>query len=79
MPRRENATAAAIRELARQHDVQYVGTQIDVFAHHVTRLAGDTVILDDVEQTLLALQRAGHLSRRDLVRLQARYLREARL
>jgi hypothetical protein len=45
----------------------------------ITRLAGDTVILDDVEQTLLALQRAGHLSRRDLVRLQARYLREAGL
>jgi hypothetical protein len=27
---------------------------------------------------LIALQRAGHLSRRELVRLQASYLREAR-
>jgi hypothetical protein len=79
MPRRQSATAAAIREMARQHHVHYVGTQSDVFAHHMTRLAGDTVILDDVEQTLLALQRAGHLSRRDLVRLQASYLREAGL
>jgi len=79
MPKHQNATAIVIREMARQHHVHYVGTQSDVFAHHMTRLAGDTVILDDVEQTLVALQRAGHLSRRDLVRLQASYLREAGL
>jgi hypothetical protein len=78
-PPRQSATAAAIRDMARQHDVQYVGTDTDTLAHHITRLAGDTVILDDVEQTLLALQRAGHLSRRDVVHLQARYLREAGL
>jgi hypothetical protein len=79
MPRRQSTTAVAIRQMARQHHVHYVGTGSDVFAHHVTRLAGDTVILDDVEQILVALQRAGHLSRRDLVRLQASYLREAGL
>ena len=79
MPRRQSATAVVIREMARQHQVHYVGTESDVFAHHMTRLAGDTVILDDVEQTLVALQRAGHLSRRDVVRLQASYLREAGL
>ena len=79
MLKRQSPTAAAIREMARQHHVQYAGTGSDVLAHHMTRLAGDTVILDDVEQTLVALQRAGHLSRRDLVRLQASYLREAGL
>jgi hypothetical protein len=79
MPKRQSATAAVIREMARQHDVHYVGTESDSFAHHITRLAGDTVILDDIEQTLLALQRAGHLSRRNVVHLQARYLREAGL
>jgi hypothetical protein len=78
-PQRQSATAAAIRDMARQHDVHYVGTDTDALAHHITRLAGDTVILDDVERTLLALQRAGHLSRRDVVHLQARYLREAGL
>jgi len=60
---------------------QDVGVRSDIM--HVV-LSGhfaddDTVILDDVEQTLLALQRAGHLSRRDVVRLQASYLREAKL
>jgi hypothetical protein len=79
MPRRQSATAVAIHDMARQHDVHFVGTESDVLAHHIARLAGDTVVFDEVEQTLLALQRAGHLSRRDVVRLQARYLREAGL
>ncbi len=79
MLKRQSETAVVIREMARQHHVHYVGTSSDVLAHHITRLAGDTVILDNVEQTLLALQRAGHLSRRDVVRLQASYLREAGL
>lgn len=79
MSQRQSATAIVIRDMARQHNVHYVGTDSDALAHHMTRLAGDTVILDEVEQTLLALQRAGHLSRRDVVRLQARYLREAAL
>ncbi len=79
MSQHRNATALAIRELARQHHVRYVGTQSDALAQHITRLAGDHVVLDEIEQTLVALQRAGHLTRRELVRLQASYLREARL
>lgn len=78
MPPRQSATATVIRDMARQHDVHYAGTESDVLAHHITRLSGDTVILDDVEQTLLALQRAGHLSRRDVVRLQARLFARSR-
>jgi hypothetical protein len=76
---RPSATAAAIRQMAERHHVAYVHTQSDLLAHHITRLAGDHVELDNVEQTLIALQRAGHLSRTELVRLQANYLREARL
>ncbi|KPF99009.1 hypothetical protein IP86_10260 [Rhodopseudomonas sp. AAP120] len=75
-PRR--ATAALIDEMARQHQVRYLGTASDELAHHITRLAGDDIVFDDIEQTLLALQRAGHLSRRDLVQLQARYLSESK-
>ncbi|ACF02850.1 conserved hypothetical protein [Rhodopseudomonas palustris TIE-1] len=78
MSSRRSATAGLISEMARQHQVQYVGTASDDLADHITRLAGDSVVFDEVEQTLLALQRAGHLSRRDLVHLQARYLREAK-
>jgi hypothetical protein len=74
----QSATALRIRKLARKHHVRYVRTSNDMLAHHITRLAGDDVELDEIEQLLIALQRAGHLSRNELVRLQASYLREAK-
>jgi hypothetical protein len=49
-----------------------------MLAHHITRLAGDDVELDEIEQLLIALQRSGHLSRAEMIQLQASYLREAR-
>lgn len=74
----QSATALAIQELARRHHVQYVGTQSDALAQHITRLAGDEVVFDEIERTLIALQRSGYLSRREMMGLQASYLREAR-
>ena len=76
--RERSAVAARIRKMAEEHQVAYVRTSRDAFAHHITRLAGDDVQLDEVEQLLIALQRAGHLSRMEAVRLQASYLREAK-
>ena len=72
-------TASAIVSLAQQHGVRYTPTATDAWASEVTRLADDDVILDDIELLLIALQRAGHLSRPDALRLQVHYLREARL
>ena len=72
------STEAYIRELASRHQVAFVPTKLDAFAQDVTRLASDQVHLDEVECLLLGLQRAGHLSRPELVRLQARYLRESK-
>jgi hypothetical protein len=77
-PQEKSTVAVRIRKMAEEHHVAYVRTSRDVFAHHVTRLAGDDVQLDEVEQLLIALQRSGHLSRIEMVRLQAAYLREAR-
>jgi hypothetical protein len=74
----KGAVAVHIRKMAREHHVAYVHTSRDVLAHHITRLAGDDVQLDEIEQLLIALQRGGHLSRLEMVRLQAAYLREAR-
>jgi hypothetical protein len=71
-------TATVIRRMARKYHVAYVGTKRDALAHHITRLAGDVVKLDEIERLLVALQRAGRLTRIQLVRLQASYLREAR-
>lgn len=74
----QNSTAAYIRGLAAQHDVTYVQTQSDLLGQHMTRLADDAIQPDEIERMLLALHRAGHLDRRELVHLQVKYLREVR-
>jgi hypothetical protein len=71
-------TASVIRRMAARNNVTASVSENDLFAHHVTRLSGDDVLLDDVEQMVIALQRAGLLSRVQAVRLQARYLRETK-
>jgi hypothetical protein len=76
--RSQTPTATGIRQMAEQHGVAYVRTESDRLAHHITRLTGDHVELDEVEQMLIALQRAGHVSRAELLTLQASYLREAK-
>jgi len=78
LAREKNVVALRIRKMAEEHRVAYVHTSRDTFAHDITRLAGDDVQLDEVEQLLIALQRSGHLSRIEMVKLQAAYLREAR-
>ena len=70
------STEAYVRELASRHQVVFIPTELDAFAQDVTRLAADQVRFDEVECLLLGLQRAGHLSRPELIRLQAQYLRE---
>jgi hypothetical protein len=74
--RGNNKTAKAIRKMATRYGVAYAPGGNDELAYHTTRLAGDDVQLDPVEQLLIALQRRGHLSRERAVRLQAQYLRE---
>jgi len=69
-----NATARVIRNLAEQNHA----TDSDRLAHHITRLAGDVVEFDPIEQLLIGLQRAGRIDRKLMVRLQARYLRETK-
>jgi hypothetical protein len=71
-------TAGVIQRLASANNVAVVVTSNDVLAHHVTRLSGDDVTFDPIENTIVALQRAGILDRVLAVRLQARYLRESR-
>ena len=72
-----SATARVIQNLAEQNHVTYHLTDSDQLAHHMTRLTGDVVEIDPIEQLLIGLQRAGHIDRTLMVRLQARYLRES--
>jgi hypothetical protein len=74
----QSKTAERIRLLARSYHIAYAETASDRLAHHITRLAGDTVEFDEIERLLIVLQRAGHLSRSEMIHLQAQYLREAK-
>ncbi len=71
-------TAHTILALAKKHGVAYTKTAGDTWAQNVTRLADDDVTLDAIELLLIELQRTGHLSRPEALRLQANYLREAK-
>jgi hypothetical protein len=75
---RLTVTARIIQNLAARNQVVYQMTATDRLASHITRLAGDDVNLDAIEQMLIGLQRAGRIDRKQMVRLQARYLRESR-
>lgn len=76
--RLETQTAVEVRVMAQRHRVFYSRTSTDRLAHDMTRLAGDLVELDEIEQLIIALQRAGHLTRGEAVHLTARYRREAK-
>lgn len=75
---RQTATARVIQNLAERNHIVYQLTATDRLANHITRLAGDDVDFDAIEQMLIGLQRVGRISRVQMVRLQARYLRESR-
>ena len=51
-------TASVIRRMAARNNVTASVSENDLFAHHVTRLSGDDVLLDDVEQMVIAWIRA---------------------
>ena len=65
-----------VRWLAGFHKVRYVPTAADQWAETVTRLAGDEVRSGPVQDLLVALKRAGKLTKDDMARLLVNYLRE---
>jgi hypothetical protein len=75
---RQTDAADAIRALAQRHKVAYTETATDLLGHHITRLAGDDVKLDDIELLLLALERSGHVGGVEATRLHAAYLHQSK-
>lgn len=65
-----------VRRLAGFHEVRYAPTAADQWAETVTRLAGDEVRSGPVQDLLVALKRAGKLSKDDMAMLLVNYLRE---
>ncbi|MHA6787650.1 hypothetical protein [Pseudomonas sp. FP2300] len=73
-----DSVAAQVRRLAETHNVTAERDAISRMAAAITRLAGDVVELDKVEQLLVNLKRKGILSKSEILILQSKYLQEKR-
>lgn len=68
--------ARYVVELARYYNVSYCYNVMDQWADAVTRLAGDEIVHDTVEDLLVALKRAGKITKQEVAKLSVNYLRE---
>jgi hypothetical protein len=72
------SVASQIRKLANDHKVTADPDGTSRMAVIITRMTGDVVELDCIEQLLVNLKRKGVLSKSEILALQGRYLQERR-
>ncbi len=68
--------AKYITDLAKQHNIAYIKIFADEWADTITRLSDDCIESDDIEDLLLALNRAEILNIDEMLSLLVNYLRE---
>lgn len=66
---RRDPTAIYVRQLAKREGIVFAPTFADIWAQAVTKLAGDEIKSDKIDDLLVALTRAGKLSPRDMTKL----------
>lgn len=74
--RATTSVASQVCSLAKAHRVTAERDGISHMASGITRLSGDTVMLDNIEQLLVNLKRRGVMSTSEILALQVRYLQE---
>ncbi|WP_030137783.1 hypothetical protein [Pseudomonas fluorescens] len=72
------SVATQVRKLAKAHNVTAELDGMSRMAASITRLAGDIVELDGIEQLLVNLKRRGVLSKSEILMLQGENLQEKR-
>ena len=79
MPRKSTKIdiKAQVWALAKEHRVTYVVGPRDNLAQTMSNLAGNSVRLDQTGKMIVALQRAGIITRDKAVLMQAEYMRQA--
>ena len=65
-----------IHDLAAEHGVVYAATAFDLLANAHARLSDNDVTLDETENLVTALERAGVVTEEEGRRLHSAYLRE---
>ncbi|EJM24726.1 MULTISPECIES: hypothetical protein [Pseudomonas] len=73
-----DSVATEVRRLAKAHHVTADRDSMSCMAVTITRLAGDVVELDGVEQLLVNLKKKGVLNKSEIMSYQGRYLEEKR-
>lgn len=66
-----------IRQLARQHGIVAERTATDELADTITRLSGDDVIHDEIEDLVVTLRRKGFITSEQATSLYGGYLESA--
>lgn len=74
----KTSVATEVRNLAKRYNVTDERDGVSGMAVTISRLAGDIVNLDGIEQLLVNLKRKGVLSKAEIIALQGRYLVEKR-
>ncbi|MDD0999682.1 hypothetical protein D3C87_1087330 [compost metagenome] len=72
------SVASQVRQLAKDHHITADPDGMSRMAVTITRMAGDIVELDGIEQLLVNLKKKGVLSKTETLALQGRYLQERR-
>ncbi|WP_343551176.1 hypothetical protein [Pantoea sp.] len=72
------SVANHVRSLAKAHQVTAERDGMSRMAVAITRLAGDIVELDTIEQLLVNLKKKGVLTKAETLQLQGSYLQEKR-
>lgn len=65
-----------VLDLAKRYKITYVKTHADEWAENVTRLAGDEVRTDGIENLVIALKKDRRVTSAEMVQMLANYLRE---
>jgi len=74
--RRQSTTRSHVIALADRLGVRYLPSSDEALAAVVTRLSGDEVVSDDVEDLIVALRRAESITGAEMVELLSLYLNE---
>ena len=72
------SVASQVRKMAKDHKITAERDGMSRMAEGITRLAGDVVELDGIEQLLVNLKKKGVLNKNEILALQGRYLQERR-
>ncbi len=72
------SVSSKVIKLAESYNITAEQDGISRLASSITRMSGDVVVLDNIEQLMINLKRKGILNKSEILELQRGYLQEKR-